>query len=172
MTAGTTGTSAGGGPEDPSVSVRMGRELDKLTRGFFEGSQVVATQGDEWFLAAVLGLDRCGPWVWGKLGGLGRRVVSRVPPIRGVSFPFIGRRSVGERIRKLLEDEAKRRKLDVPEEDFALFSARMATILELVLSGDIHVDDIAFEQEVVDDTAAKSASATRGDHAQAGGGSG
>lgn len=101
-------------------------------------SQAVAEESDRWFLCGVRRLERCAHGVESLTGFLLERVLT---------LPGCRRRSPRERILRLLETEAKRARVTLPAAEFALFSARMAGLIELVLNGTLRPDDIAFQEE-------------------------
>ena len=116
----------------------------ELSRYVVEGGRHASSESDRWFLSALFGLDASAQWCKARFSGATRRVTGE---FRKVRFPWSYGKSPRERIEKMLRAEASRSNLDVPEEDFAIFSAKIATLLELVFSGTIRINDIAIEED-------------------------
>jgi hypothetical protein len=111
------------------------RRARKLT----ELSTELALASDQWFLIALDGADRTARWLKTAseryLAQGSARLWTRLVPAR----------SPRDRLLALLQAEARRARYDVSQPSFQLFSERIAVLLELVFSGAIGIDDIAFE---------------------------
>jgi hypothetical protein len=115
-------------------------------------SAELALASDRWFLLALAGADSGARWLKCqalRLGEQPARLWARLLPGR----------SARQRLLALLRAEARRARYDVSQPAFQLFSERIAALLELVFSGAVAIDDIAFEaaesaevgEEVTDD---------------------
>lgn len=102
----------------------------------------VADEGDRWFVAAARGL-----------GKGAHRAEQSADLVMGLLFDrldrlrprWMRRRTPRERIERMLEIEAKRLDFDVTQEQFRPFAEKIAILLELVYTGVVGLDDIAFE---------------------------
>jgi hypothetical protein len=117
------------------------RRLARISHEVADGTRYIADESDRWFVGALHELERCRCGIKAEIGGFGRRLAARAPKL-----PIL-RSSARERIARLLRKEAARSKLAVPEHEFAVFSERVATLLELILTGSIGLDAIVFELE-------------------------
>jgi hypothetical protein len=105
------------------------RVLGQASREF---AHDVSVESDRWFLSSLGALDRGVAWTEHRIINFVRRVVWR-------------RQKPRDRFRELLHSEAKRARLAVPQDEFRLFADRMSTLIELVLSGAVPIDNIVFE---------------------------
>jgi hypothetical protein len=106
------------------------------------GGRTVAEESDRWFLGALRGLERGAATAQGGADAIATALASRWERIRP---SWARRRTPRERIAALLRAEGKRQGFDVKQEEFNEFSARVATLLELVYAGVVPLNDIAFE---------------------------
>lgn len=108
----------------------------------------IAVESDRWFLAALQGLDRGMNRAGSGLAGAGQLVVARSRRW----LPRFGREvAPSERIRRAIAREAKRRGLE--GEELERFSQNIGLVVEMVLSGAVNVEDIAFEHAAADEPA-------------------
>lgn len=100
------------------------------------GSEI-ARETDRWFLLAIRGVSRGAERARVRLRALARVALGRFSR-RSTTMPR-------ERIRELLRTEAVRLHFDVSHPEFEVFAERMSALLELVFSGAIALEDVAFE---------------------------
>jgi hypothetical protein len=131
------------------------RWLSLASRDVVSGSSVVAFEGDRWFLAAVRGVEQGATQAQRGIDLLAAAVAAQWIRRRP---RWLRRRSSRERIERALRDEAKRHGFDVTQDQFAAFSAKMALLLELVYSGAVPLDAIAFEADPGSDQSSASES--------------
>lgn len=100
----------------------------------------IAVESDRWFVAALQGLDRGMTRARSEVSEAGRQVM-----VRSKAWLPGARHNAGpkERIRRAIIREAKRRGFQGEQLD--QFSQNIALVVELVLSGAVSVEDIAFE---------------------------
>jgi hypothetical protein len=101
-------------------------------------SRELALASDRWFLLALDSTDTGARWLKSaalRLGEKPARLWTRLLPPRRPR----------ERLLALLRTEARRARYDVSQPGFQLFSERIASLLDLVFSGAVRIDDIAFE---------------------------
>lgn len=114
--------------------------LADLSRDLAEHGYDIAVEGDRWFVAALHGLDRGMNRAGSGVAEAGQQVVARSRrwlPRFGRDIP------PRERIRRAIAREAKRRGIE--GEQLECFSQNIGLVVELVLSGEVSVEDIAFE---------------------------
>src|SRR5262249_33226290 len=140
--------SRGGTPVSSNVSRVSGwvdrrlRWLSLVTAGTISGGNEIALEGDRWFLETLRGIER------GRMraehgldvvaGAIAAQWVLRRPK-------WLRRRTSRERLERSLQAEAKRYGVDVGHEEFRAFSQKIAVLLELVYTGAVPLDAIAFE---------------------------
>jgi hypothetical protein len=116
---------------------RARRLLSGWSRELANHAHQIASQSDHWFLSVVEGIER---GAQSAQTGLGKLVVS---------LPGLGSsESPRQRIQRLLQAEAQKQGYDAGSREFELFSERIAIVVELVLTGAVKVEDIAFEPGV------------------------
>jgi hypothetical protein len=131
------------GREELSRLVARGRGwLQGAARNALAGGVHVANEGDRWFVAAVRELAKGADKAERGVDSAAEAVVARLAPLRP---RWMQRLTPRQRIEQLLRDEAKRLDFDVTQQQFLAFSAKIATLLELVYTGTVRLDDIAFE---------------------------
>ncbi len=111
---------------------------DRRLRRLASVSADVALASDRWFVGALGRADSGARWLKSaarRLGEQPARLWQRVWP----------QKSPRERLLGLLTAEARRAHCDVSQPTFRLFSERIAVLLDLVFTGAVAVDDIAFE---------------------------
>jgi hypothetical protein len=107
-------------------------------RRFASLSADLALASDRWFLGALDRADSGARWLKSaatRLGEAPARLWERLLPPR----------SPRERMLALLRAEARRARYDISQPAFQLFSERIAVLLDLVFTGAVGLDDIAFE---------------------------
>jgi hypothetical protein len=116
--------------------------LSQVSRGVVAGGQMVATESDRWFMGALRGLE----------GGAAhaQRGIDAAASAVAVQWirrrpSWMRRRTPRERIERALSAEAKRYGFDPEKEEFRSFSGKIAVLLELVYTGAVPLDAIAFE---------------------------
>lgn len=102
----------------------------------------IAHESDRWFLLAVHGVGHGARSVREGLGAVARVVSERSARWRP---RWTRPRSGRERIQEALEQEARRLDFDVSREEFTAFSEKMAQLLELIFTGALSLNDVAFE---------------------------
>ena len=126
--------------------VRGRRWLSLASRDVVAGSSEVASEGDRWFLEALHGLAEGAARTQRGIDAVTSEVV------RAIATQWIRRRpswlkprTPRERLERVLRAEAKRRGVDVKQEDFQAFSGKIALLLELVYSGMVPLDAVGFD---------------------------
>jgi len=119
------------------------RVLQQVSGPLSRGARQVALESDDWFLTVVSGLGKGARRTKLAIDGIGRQVLGQSRKLRP---KWTIKQTPRERIRELLNREAKRSKLAVGNE-FEAFSDQIATIVELVLLGKVSLEDIAFEHD-------------------------
>lgn len=121
---------------------RSGAWLRIASQGLLDHGSAIAAESDRWFLAALRGAARGAEQARAGLGALARAAATRSDAWRPAwSRPPTTR----ERLRRLLEREARRLDIDVSRPEFATFADKMSSLLHLVFSGALALEDIAFE---------------------------
>jgi len=120
------------------------KRLRRASEEVIGNGHYIMTEGDQWFVSAVASLDRGAGRTQSGVIGLGKRIVAGVDRMRPA---WLRRASAKQRVKTLLETEMKRAGLDVDPDEFSNFSMRIATLVELVLSGVVDIRDIGFEQD-------------------------
>ncbi len=116
------------------------RWLAGWSREVVEHAHDMAGQSDRWFLSMIAEIEKGAQRAQDGIVLAGRKLL--------VSLPSLGRQeSPKQRMRRLFEREAKKRGLDISSREFERFSERIATVVELVLTGALKVEDIAFEAD-------------------------
>jgi hypothetical protein len=100
-------------------------------------AQQIASDSDRWFVSIVGGIDR---GAQRAQSGFGKLLLS----LPGMSTG----ESARQRIQRLIFAEAKKRGLEADDRALELFSERIGLMVELVLTGALKIEDIAFEQGV------------------------
>lgn len=115
----------------PIAALRRGQALGRVSRGV---AGAVSAESERWFRSSLAAVEWSIVWAERRAGALAARVRfwPRPKPSR-------------ERLRGLLQKEARRARLVVPAAELDLFTERMAILIDLVLSGSIAVHDVAFE---------------------------
>jgi len=123
--------------------LRRSREwLEEVSNGVLGHGLDLATESDRWFLTAIRGVSHGARQARHGFGALARATLEASARLRPA---WARARLPHQRIRDLLEREAKRLQIDVSTEDFSEFADRMSTFLELVFTGAIQLDDVCFE---------------------------
>lgn len=131
------------GLEDLGRLLRHGHGwLRVATRDALAGGAHVADEGDRWFIAVVRGLGRGAQRAERGVDVATDALVAQVVRLRP---RWMRRRTPKERIEDLLNREGERLDFDVTQAQFRDFSERIATLLELVYTGAIRLDDVVFE---------------------------
>src|SRR6185436_10000051 len=106
------------------------------------GGHEIAIESDRWFIeaihAVVRGKMRAEQGIDLATGAVAAQWDRRKPK-------WLRRRTFRERIERSLRAEAKRVGVDVSHEEFGAFCNKIAVLLELVYSGQVPLDAIAFE---------------------------
>jgi hypothetical protein len=127
--------------ENPEKLANLKRSVKEISHEVATLADEVSEEGDRWFLATWHGIDVVRIRTGAGFSRLSEALVARLP--RG---PW-SRKSPRERLERALEREAKRQRIDVGTPEFVEFSAKMASVLELVITGQIPFDAIGFESE-------------------------
>lgn len=132
-------------PDDNNTALDQARRrLLRLSEEALDNGQYILTEGDQWFLSALASVDRGASRTQTEVVRAGRHFVQRIDRLRPRWMRRAGPR---ERIQTLLESELKRAALELDADEFANFSARIGTLVELVLNGTLDLRDIGFEQD-------------------------
>jgi hypothetical protein len=121
----------------PSALERGRLLLTGWSRELAVHAQQIASESDRWFVSIVGGIDR---GAQRAQSGVGKLLLS-LPGLSASESPR-------QRIQRLIRAEAKKRGLEADERALELFSERIGIMVELVLSGALKIEDIAFEQAV------------------------
>jgi hypothetical protein len=119
----------------------------------------LALASDQWFLGALDRADSGARWLESaarRLGVQPARLWERLWPPK----------SPRERLLALLRAEARRAHYDVSQPAFQLFSERIAVLLDLVFTGAVSLDDIAFEAASSAEVSEEMADDADGDQAE------
>ncbi len=116
--------------------------LREASRTTLDNGARVADEGDRWFIAAVRTLDGGAQRAERGFDLVAGALFARLARLRP---SFTHRRTARERIEALLHREGRRLDFDVGQEEFRAFAEKIATLFELVFTGAIRLDDIAFE---------------------------
>jgi hypothetical protein len=126
--------------------VRGRRWLSLASRDVVAGSSEVASESDRWFLEALHGLAdgaaRTQRGIDAVTGEIARAIAAQWLLRRPT---WLTRRTPRERLERVLRAEAKRRGVDVSQEDFRAFSGKIVLLLELVYSGMVPLEAVGFE---------------------------
>jgi hypothetical protein len=148
--------------ENAGLPERLDRSLRWISQrsdDVLEGSLTVAEEGDRWFLGALRGLERGAARAQGGADAVASALAARWTRVR----PRWARpRTPRERIESMLRAEGKRQGFDVKRPEFHEFSSKLALLLELVYSGTLPLESIAFEP-AGDDSGTPGTSATESD---------
>jgi len=107
-------------------------------RKFASLSADLALASDRWFLLALDRADSGAHWLKSATLRLGEKPVRLWKRLWPAKRPR-------ERLLALLRAEARRAHYDVSQPGFQLFSERIAVLVDLVFTGAVGLDDIAFE---------------------------
>jgi hypothetical protein len=116
--------------------------ISRRSEDVLAGSRTVADESDRWFLGALRGVERGAAYAQGGADALANALGARWTRIRP---RWARRRTPRERIESMLRMEGKRQGFDVKQKEFDEFSSKMSLLLELVYSGVLPLDGIAFE---------------------------
>jgi hypothetical protein len=132
--------------------IRGRRWLSLASRDVVAGSSAVASESDRWFLGALHGLAdgaaRTQRGIDAVTGEITRTIAAQWLQRRP---SWLTPRTSRERLERVLRAEAKRRGIDVAQEDFQAFSGKIALLLELVYSGMVPLGAVGFEAGGVED---------------------
>ena len=115
----------------PLALLRGARALVDASR---ELASEMSNESESWFRFSLSAAERSVVWAEQRVGALAGRVRLWPSPKRS-----------RERIRLLLRKEAKRAPVVVPPAELDLLMEKMAILIDLVLSGSIGANDVAFE---------------------------
>jgi hypothetical protein len=115
---------------------------EALSNGVLGHGLDLAAESDRWFLTAIRGVGHGARKARAGFGAVARATLEASERLRPA---WARARLPHQRIRDLLEREAKRLQIDVSTEEFCEFAERMSTFLELVFTGAIQLDDVCFE---------------------------
>jgi hypothetical protein len=116
--------------------------LSRASHEVAVGSEVVASESDRWFLGALRGLEEGAVHAQRGVDALVNAAVGQWIRRRP---SWMRPRTSRERIQRTLQAEAKRHGFDVEQDAFRSFSGKIAILLELVYTGAVPLDAIAFE---------------------------
>jgi hypothetical protein len=126
--------------------VRAKVRLAEWSRALWSSGRYIANESDRWFLKLLSGANRSALKTQAGVSVFGRRLLSAPLEARRRSA-IAGRK---ERLRKLLEAEAERARLDASPDKLVRFADQMSTLIELVLSGRVAIDAVTFEEDTSD----------------------
>ena len=118
--------------------------LSAVSRELGVRSRDIALQSDRWFLALIDGVDKSLERARAGVAATGHAAWSRS---RGWLPRLARSTSPKDRILRAIHQEARRQGLDPTQPGVESFSERIALVVEMVLTGMIDVDDVAFEAE-------------------------
>jgi hypothetical protein len=148
MTAEPTSTSGRSerGALPTSWVVRGRRWLSLASQDVVAGSSAVASESDRWFLFAFRtlaeGANRTQRGIDTVTGEVAKAIVTQWIRRRPT---WLTPRTPRERLERMLRAEAKRRGVDVKQEEFHAFAGKIALLLELVYTGMVPLDAVGFE---------------------------
>lgn len=128
------------------ASARAKARLREWSRALWSSGRYIATESDRWFLKLLSGANQSAVKTQASVGAVGRRLLSSPLEARR-RWVIAGRK---ERLKKLLEAEAERARLDASRDELVRFADQMSTLLELVLSGRVAIDAVTFEEDTSD----------------------
>ncbi|MDH5674052.1 MAG: hypothetical protein OEZ06_17985 [Myxococcales bacterium] len=147
------------GPEAVEASAEEGGTLSRLGGGALRSiSQLgvlsrelasgVSSESDRWLRGGLTAADRGSQKTHAVLASGFARVGRALDPRPlGRRLGWLDEDSPRVRIEKLLLKEARRAGLEAPEQQVQIFAGQMATLLGLVVEGEIPIDQIALEAE-------------------------
>lgn len=118
------------------------RWLSLAASGALSSSNEIALESDRWFLEALRSVEKGATRAQHGIDSVTAKVIEQLSRRRP---RWLRRRSSRERIERSLRAEAKRHGVDVTQEEFRAFSEKIAVLLELVYTGTVPLDAIAFE---------------------------
>lgn len=135
-------------PRPSALRVRLDRVAD-WSHGVAERGHYIAAESDRWFVTALHGLDRRMTRARSGVAEAGHQVM-----VRSKRWFSTIRRDVSasERIRQAILREAGRQGFQADQ--LEQFSENIGLVVEMVISGAVKVEDIAFEQAATDEPAA------------------
>jgi hypothetical protein len=120
--------------------------LGGVSSGLADRSADLAVESDRWFLSAVRFIGHGAERAHGGVESLAHAALARTSRW----WPRFARRTPRERLSAMIRKEAQRLDVDTSRQDIAEFSDKMAALLELVLSGVLSVNDVAFDAADLD----------------------
>jgi hypothetical protein len=103
----------------------------------------LAVESDRWFVLAVRSADEGVGRVEQRVGRAAATIAQRTMDARPT---WLRRKTTAERISRLIVDEARRARLDPTSDQLQSFATRIGLLVDLVVSGQVGLGDIEFEQ--------------------------